>query len=134
MPALEKFTNRSIGRRREEKNFNLKQASRPWEVAGNKVTVILVKGLSVSNRQSIMLGFLKFEQEIHIPRITQEYSQRTLREMALPFLTENPNWSNFSANKQNLSNTLKFFQSNQTRKFVFWTKFLGISFGYFARV
>ena len=43
MPALEKFTNRSIGRRRVEKNFNLKQASRPWEVAGNKVTVIWVK-------------------------------------------------------------------------------------------
>ena len=42
MPALEKFTNRSIGRRREEKNFNLKQASRPWEAAGTKVTVTVV--------------------------------------------------------------------------------------------
>lgn len=39
MPALEKFTNRSIGRRREEKNFNLKQTSRPWEASGTKVTV-----------------------------------------------------------------------------------------------
>ena len=120
MPALEKFTNRSIGRRREEKNFNLKQASRPWEVAGNKVTVILVKGLSVSNRQSIMLGFLKFEQEIHIPRITQEYSQRTLREMALPFSTENPNWSNFSANKQNLSNTFHSLPIKTNQEFRFF--------------
>ena len=42
MPALEKFTNRSIGRRREEKNFNLKQASRPWEASGTKVTVAVV--------------------------------------------------------------------------------------------
>ena len=42
MPALEKFTNRSIGRRREEKNFNLKQASRPWEASGTKVTVTVV--------------------------------------------------------------------------------------------
>ena len=42
MPALEKFTNRSIGRRREEKNFNLKQASRPWEAFGTRVTVSVV--------------------------------------------------------------------------------------------
>ena len=93
MPALEKFTNRSIGRRREEKNFNLKQASRPWEASGTKVTV------SVFNYQ------ICYERQV-ISRITQQYSQRTLRVMVLPFSTENRNWSNFSANKQNLRNTL----------------------------